>query len=291
MTTPPDAPPAAPPRSTLEQVQRWAPAGHTVAPAGITVPGLDLFMVSPPDGPVPADGMRPYSIVGIAGGVGGKLLERDELMRAAAQATKDAPTLACLAMLVHRRQGELLTAATTDDQRKAQVAAPAIVGNTVELWVWTTGVGRMLMRGRLDLSTGALDYAQPAVGQDDAVANAIAGLAGTSASMHAMALKTLGGACASDPKAKQALLDTLAHHTRDDTRAAAAAAATACGPAAVDPLIHAMEHDQSNTVRWKAATALGVIGDAKARPALEKAAKSDSPELQYAAKQALGKLK
>jgi hypothetical protein len=291
MTTPPDATPAAPPQTTLEQVQRWAPKVHTVAPAGIAVPGIDIFMVSPPDGPVPPDGMRPYVIVGVAGGPGSKLLERDELMRAAVAATQDATTLARLAMLVHRKQGELLTAATTDEQRKAKVTAPTVIGNAVEFWVWTTGVGRMLERGRIDLATGALDYGRPAPGQDEAIANAIAGLAGTSVSMHAMALKTLGGACASSAKAKQALLDTLARHTRDDTRAAAADAAVACGAAAVDPLIHAMEQDKSNTVRWKAATALGAIGDAKARPALEKAAKSDSPELQYAAKQALGKLK
>jgi hypothetical protein len=284
-------PPTTPPRSTLEQVQRWAPAGHTVGAVELAVPGVDVFMVSPPSGPVPADGVRPYAIVAVAGGAGGKLLERDEVVRAAIGATKDAAILARLAMLVSRKQGELLLGATTDEQRKAKVTAPAIAGNAVEFWVWTTGVGRMLERGRLDLSTAAIAYGPPPVGQDDAVANAIAALAGTSISMHAMALKTLGGACASDPKARQALLDTLAGHTRDDTRAAAADASPACGAAAVDALIKAMEQDKSNTVRWKAATALGAIGDAKARPALEKAAKSDSPELQYAAKQALGKLK
>ncbi len=284
--------PITPPRSTLEQVKRWAPAGHNVGAVEITIPGVDVFMVTPPDGPAPpADGVRPYAIVAVAGGPGGKIHERDEVMRAAIAATRDAAALARLALLVSRKQGELLLGATTDEQRKAKVTAPAIAGNAVEFWVWTTGVGRMLERGRLDLATGAVAYGPPPVGQDDAVANAIAALAGTSVSMHAMALKTLGGACASDPKARQALLDTLAGHTRDDTRAAAADAAPACGAAGVDALIKAMEQDRSNTVRWKAATALGAIGDAKARPALEKAAKSDSPELQYAAKQALGKLK
>lgn len=293
MTTPPDAPPptpTAPPRTALEQVQRWAPAGHTVGPEALAVPGLELFRVSPPVAGIPADGARPYSIVAVAGGVGGKLLEREEVLRAAIAATRDAPTLARLAILVHQKQGELLLGAATDEQRKAKVTAPAIVGDAVELWIWTTGVGRMLERYRLEAS-GRLVFVPQVASADDVVAGAIASLAGTSVSMHAMALKQLAGACAADPKARQALLDALAGHAREDTRAAAADAAPACGAAAVAPLIKAMTQDGSNTVRWKAATALGAIGDAKARPALEQALKSDSPELQYAAKQALGKLK
>src|SRR5690606_36542950 len=75
MTTLPDAPPptpTAPPRTALEQVQRWAPAGHTVGPEALAVPGLELFRVSPPVAGIPADGARPYSIVAVAGGVVGK---------------------------------------------------------------------------------------------------------------------------------------------------------------------------------------------------------------------------
>lgn len=289
---PPDPPPTTPPKSALEQVQRWAPAGHTVGAAGVDVPGLDIFMVSPPDAPVPANGMRPYSIVAVAGGVGGKLIEREEVIRAAGAATQDPVKLARLAMLVLRKQGELLMGATTDDQRKAKVTAPQAIPGGIEFWIWTSGVGRMLEHYRLDLARAALEYVSPAPpSANDAVANAVTSLAGTSTSMHASALKTLAGLCATDPKAKQALLDALARHSRDDTRAAAADASAACGAAAVEPLIHAMEQDKANIVRWKAAAALGVIGDAKARPALEKAAKSDSPEVSYAAKKALGKLK
>lgn len=294
MTPPPDPTPTTPPKSTLEQVQRWAPAGHTVGAAGIDVPGLDIFMVSPPDAPVPADGMRPYAIVAVEGGVGGKLLERQEVIRAAGVATQDPVKLAQLAILVFRKQGALLMGATTDEQRKAKVTAPQAIpgGGGIELWIWTTGAGRMLEHYRLDLARATLEYVAPAPpSADDAVASAVASLAGTSTSMHAAALKTLAGLCATDPKAKQALLDALAKHSRDDTRAAAAQAASACGGAAIDPLIRAMEQDKANLVRWKAAAALGVIGDAKARPALEKAAKSDSPEVSYAAKTALGKLK
>jgi HEAT repeats len=290
--TSPTAPPGPPlPQSTLEQVQRWAPKVHTVAPAGVTVPGIDIFMVSPPAGMVPADGVRSYAIVGVSGGPGGKLLEREELLRAAGAATQDASTLARLAMLVYRKEGELLATAATDEQRKVGIEAPAIVEGAVEFWVWTTGVGRTLVRGRLELATGVLDYGPPVPGQDEAVAKAIAALAGTAAAMHAPALKTLGGACASLGKARRALLGALASHPRDDTRGAAAAAAGACGSAAFDPLLQAMEHDKSAAVRSKAASALGVLGDGRARPALERAAKSGSPELQQAAKQALGKLK
>ncbi|HWU86449.1 MAG TPA: hypothetical protein VN253_04215, partial [Kofleriaceae bacterium] len=209
MTSPP---PATPPKTTLEQVQRWAPAGHTVGAAGIDVPGLDVFMVSPPDAPVPADGMRPYSIVAVQGGAGGKLLEREDVIRAAGAATQDPVKLARLAMLVFQRPGELLMGATTDAQRKAQVTAPRAIPGGIEFWVWTAGVGRTLMRGRLDPARATLEYVQPPPSTDDAVANAVAALAGTSVSMHAMALKTLAGACAADPKARQALLDALAHH-------------------------------------------------------------------------------
>ena len=284
---------SAPAEPPLARVRRWAPAVHTVAPADIIIPGLDLFMVSPPIAAIPPDGVRPYVIVGVTGGPGGKLVEDSaELIRAAIAATQDAPTLARLAMLVHHRAGELLLEATTGEQRKAKVTAPAATESAVDFWIWTTGVGRMLLRLRLDLATGALDAVQPGASPAAAaMAAAIAALAGTSASMHAAALKTLGGACAADPKARQALLGALAGHARDDARAAAAAAAPACGAAAVDPLIRAMEQDKAPTVRWKAAAALGVLGNVRARPALEKAARSDSPELQHAAKQALARLK
>ncbi|HWO24155.1 MAG TPA: HEAT repeat domain-containing protein [Kofleriaceae bacterium] len=288
---PPVAPEPARPQSTLEQVQRWAPKVHTVAPAGVSVPGIDIFMVSPPAGVVSADGVRSYAIVGVSGGPGGKLLEREELVRAAGAAVQDAPTLARLAMLVYRKEGDLLATAATDAQRKAGVAAPAIVDGAVEFWVWTTGASRVLMRGSLELATGVLDYGPPVPGQEEAVAKALAALAGTSAAAHGPALKALGGACASHRKARRALLDALAHHARAETRAAAAAGAGACGAAAFEPLLQAMESDASVPVRAKAATALGALGDGRARPALERAAKSDSPALQQAAKQALGKLK
>jgi hypothetical protein len=294
MTPPPDPSPpspSAPPRSTLEQVQRWAPAGHTVGGAGVEVPGLDVFMVSPPDAPIPDDGARPYAIVAVSGGAGGKLLEREEVLRAAFAATKDAAKLAELAVLVHHVEGEVLDGPQDDPQRKAGVTAPALTsGGALELWVWTTGVGRMLEHYRVDAS-GRLERIPQVVSADDAVASAVASLAGTSISSQNNAIKKLAGLCAANPKARQVLLDALAGHKRDDTRAAAADASPACGAAAIAPLIKAMEQDRSGTVRWKAAAALGAIGDAKARPALEKAAKSDSPELAAAAKLALGKLK
>jgi len=194
-------------------------------------------------------------------------------------------------MIIHHRPGELLESAVTDEQRRAKVTAPAATGGGIDFWIWTTGVHRMLVHLRLDLATGALAAVTPGGAPADAVAKAIAALAGTSVSLHASALKTLGAACASDPKAQKALLGALAGNARDDVRAGAADAAAGCGAAAVDPLLRAMEQDKTPTVRWKAATALGAIGDARARPALEKAARGDNPELQHAAKQALGKLK
>src|SRR6185436_8687700 len=141
----------------FDQVRRWAPAAHAVQPAAITVPGLALFKVTPPP-TVPAD-VPPYVIVGVAGSGGGKILDDPgELMRAAAAATQDAPLLARLALLVYRKDGELLTAATTDAQRKAKVAAPAITGQALDFWVSSTGADRALVRGRLDLSAGTLDF-------------------------------------------------------------------------------------------------------------------------------------
>jgi hypothetical protein len=285
-------PPSAPPKTTLEQVQRWAPPGSRVSPTELKVTGVELFAVRD-DHPVPADAYSGGTLVGVVGGLGGKIVERDELVRAVIAARPDARTLAQVALSVARREGEILDAPKNDEQRKAKVAAPTITGGELVFWVWTSGVGRMLQLARLDLSTGSLDLGAPppaAGASDDAVAQAITTLASPSVTQHGAALKTLAGAC-STPKAKQALLDALAKHPRDETRRLAALESRACGASAVDPLLHALEHDKSADVQAQAVTTLGDLGDVRARPALEKAAKSDDYGLAMIAKDALKKLK
>jgi len=277
------------PKTTLEQVQQAYP-GYHAANAGIAVHGLELFALTT-DRPVPLDAENLPKIVAIAGGLGSPILEGRDVTRAAIKATKDPTTLAKIALAVEQRGGELLTAPKNDEQRQAKVGPPSIAGNTLTFWLWTSGVGRMLYLARLDLSTGALELGGPPVSQDDRIAKAIEALAGTSLSMHQHAIETLAAACATDPKARQAVLDAAAHHDREETRAVAVDASPACGAAAIESLIKIMEGDAASTVRWKAAKALGEIGDAKARPALEKASNSSDPNVKSAATRALGKLK
>jgi hypothetical protein len=288
--------PQPPPKTTLEQVQRWAKPGmsvgsldtRSIGPDGVDVPGVELFMVSDPNQRPPADGNRSYTLVAIAGGVGQPILQDGPaIARAVAAATKDALTLARVGLLIGRRRGEILTAASTDQQRKANVKPPAVAGTSVEFWVLTSGVGRNLLHARFDLASAQLELGAPPPAAGDIVANAITTLADANAGMHAEALRTLAQHC-SDAAAKKALFDALASHAREETRAAAAEAAPACGASAVDALIHALETDKARLVRGKAALALGEIGDRRAKPALEKATSTD---IASAAKIALGKLK
>jgi hypothetical protein len=275
--------------TTLEQVQQWVPHGTRVGPAQLAVTGVDLFVLRD-DKPVPADGYSSGSLVGVVGGPGGNIVENRELVRAVVDAKADAKTLARVALWVARREGEILDAPQNDEQRKAGVAPPAIAGGALVFWVWTTGVGRMLQLGKLDLVTAALDLGSPPVAQDDRIAAAIAALGGTSPGMQSSAIQTLGASCA-DAKAKQALAGALASHPSDEVRRQVALAMKSCGASAVDPLVHALEHDAAKFVRTQAARTLGEIGDARARPALEKAARSDDSSLALLAKDALTKLK
>lgn len=289
-------PPQAPPKTTLEQVQRWAQPGMSVGslvtasigPDGVDIPGVELFMVSDPNQRPPADGVRSYTLVAIAGGVGQPILQDGSaIAQAVSAATRDALTLARVGLRIGHRRGEILTAPSNDQQRKANVKPPAVTGNRVEFWVLTSGVGRNLLLGRFDLATAQLELGTPPVSAGDVVANAIATLADANVGIHPEALRALAQHC-SDDAAKKALFDALAKHAREETRAAAAEAAPACGASAVDALIHALETDKARLVRGKAALALGEIGDRRARPALEKAASTD---VASAAKIALGKLK
>jgi hypothetical protein len=282
--------PTAPSASTtLEQVQHWAPHGTRVGPAQLPVTGVDLFVLRD-DKPVPPDGYSSGTLVGVVGGVGGAIVEGRELVRAVIDAKADARTLARVALWVARREGEILDAPQNDEQRKARVAPPAVAGGAVVFWVWTTGVGRMLQLGKLDLATAALELGSPPVAQDDRIAAAIAALGGTNPGMQSTAIQTLGAACA-DASAKQALLGALASHPSEDVRRQVALALKGCGPSAVDALVHAIDHDAGKFVRTQAVRTLGEIGDPRARPALEKAAKSDDYGLAMLAKDALTKLK
>jgi hypothetical protein len=283
---PPPAPP--PPTSVLEQVQHGAPAGVRVAAAGITITGIELFVLTDSK-PVPDDGYTGGTLVGVVGGLGGKTLEGRELVRAVIAAKPNPKTLARVALLVAQNDAELLGAPDNPEQRKAKVRPPVIAHNTLMFWVSTTEVPRLLEKAKLDLATGALELSALPISHDKAIANAIASLTGVSVSMHTRAIKTLADACA-EPKPRAALLGALASHPRTQSRAAVADAAHKCGTAAVGPLIDAMEHDKSALVRTQAAGALGRVGDPRARPALAKAAKSEDANLAWAANNALKKL-
>jgi hypothetical protein len=277
------------PTTTLEQVQRSAPAGTRAAPAGIAVPGIELFALTDATPAEDAD-YTAGTLVGVVGGVGGTLVEGTDLLRAVAQARPDRKTLARIAAWAAQREGEILDKASTAEQRKARVAGPAIKGTTLTFWLWTTETPRSLEKGTLELTTGNLELAPPAMPREAAIARALATLAGPSVSRHPAAIKALVALC-SDARARQAVLSMLANHPRDRTRAAVADEVHKCGAPAVEPLINLMERDRSAMVRTQAALALGRTGDARARPALAKASRGDDANLVWAAKSSLGKLK
>jgi hypothetical protein len=284
---PAPAPPK--PTSVLAQVQQWAPAGTRVESAGITVPGVELFTLT--DGkPVADDEIAPFKLVGVAGGVGGKILEGRDLVRAAIEGKPDKKTLAQVALWVAEDDGEILGAPKTREQRKAKVAPPAIARNTLTFWVLTTDVPRQIEQGKLELDSGKLDLTLQPVKRDVAISNALRTLVSPSISRHIHAIRALADAC-TDPRARQGLLGSLSSHARAKTRAAIADEAPRCGGPAVDALINAMEHDRSGLVRTRAASALGKLGDARARPALAKAARGEDADLAWTAGNALKKLR
>jgi hypothetical protein len=289
---------AAPVTTSLALVQQWSPthlhivADHVrVVPVAIggaaRVGEIELFGVSDSE-PAPEDDAE-TKLVGVVGGATGKVLEDDELLRAVS-ASKPAPKLlAEIALLVIGRDGDVLDAATTPEQRKAKVARPAIADQTFSFWVWTREVPRSLEHATLDLATGKLTLVPPTMPREVAVAHAIATLNGVSVARHASAAQTLGEAC-SDAKALQALERALENHPRVKTRVAVADELHRCGGPAVDSLINAMEHDRASVVRQASASSLGKIGEPRARASLAKAARGEDANLVWAAKNALGKL-
>jgi hypothetical protein len=226
----------------------------------------------------------------VVGGPGGKLVEGRDLVRAVVEAKPGAPTLARVAMWLAQDDGELLTKATTPEQKKAKVTAPTIKGETLTFWVWTTDDPRLLERGTVNLATGAVELGPAPAKPDVLISNAIKTLLGDSVRRHARALDVLAATCA-NPRSRQSLLAALSSHPRDRTRAAATDVIHKCGAATVDPLIYSMENDKSAMVRTRAAGALGRVGEPRARPALARAARSDDANLVWAAKNSLGKLK
>jgi hypothetical protein len=281
-------PPPPQPTSVLEQVRRSAPAGARAAVADITVAGVELFVLT--DGkPVPDGAYAGGTLVGVAGGIGGKILDGRELMTAVIAGKPDKQTLARVALRIAQSDAELLDAPTDDQQRKARVRPPTIARNNLVFWVLTTEVPRLIERGKLDLTTGAFELTALPVSHAKAIENAIASLTGVSVSMHAKAARTLAESC-DEPRAKAALLSALGTHPRAESRAEVADVVHKCGADAVAPLTDTMENDKSAMVRSRAASALGRVGDKRARPALAKAAKSEDANLAWAANNALKKL-
>ena len=301
------------PATTLDQITRWAPANSRVAPAGVAVSGIDLFLVS--DGkPAPEDEGLPPRVVGVAGGAGGALLEGRDLVRAVIERSEmgggdpagsaggaggkaphgidtraDRKLIAQVALWVAQDDGAILDKAKTPEQRKARVGPPKVTGHTLEFWVLTTDPPPQVEHGELDLSNGLLDLQPLPLPPKIAIDRAMITLGSVAVSRHAAAIRTLAAACA-DNRARQALLGALASHPRVKARAAIADEAHRCGPAAVEALVNAMERDHSALVRRQAAAALGRIGDARARPSLAKAARGEDANLAWTAGNALKKI-
>jgi hypothetical protein len=281
------AAPAPKPASTLEQVQRSAPEAK-VAPAGLTVPGIEVFLVSDAK-PAPEDDGLPPRVVGVSGGAGGTLLEGRDLVRAVIEARADRKAIAQVALWVAQDDGAILEAAKTPEQRKAKVGPPAVTGGTLGFWVLTTDLTPQVEHGQLDLSNGLLDLQPLPLPPRLAIDRAMLTLGSVAVSRHVAAIRALAAACA-DSRARQALLGALASHPRVKARAAIADEAHRCGAGAVGALINAMEQDRSALVRRQAAAALGRIGDARARPALAKAVRGEDANLAWTAGNALKRI-
>jgi hypothetical protein len=276
-------PPPPKPATTLEQVQQASPAGARVAAAALPVPGVELFTVGDAKA---SDG---GNLVGVVGGVGGKLLEGNELTRAVIEAKPPARTLAEVALAVAQQDAEIVDKPTNAEQRKARVRAPRAAAGSLVFWVWTRGTPRLFEKATLDLTSGALALTVPPSSHAAAVISAIAALTDPSVTIDPRALQLLATSC-SEPRVQAALLRVMGTHPSAQTRAAIIDSAPRCGAPAVGPLVDALEHDRSAMVRPHAATALGRIGDSRARPALAKAARGEDANVAWAASNALKKI-
>jgi HEAT repeats len=278
-------PPPSKPTSVLEQVQQAAPTDAHAMPSGLTVPGVELFAVS--QGKASDDSEA--NLVGVVGGVGGKLLDGTELMRAVVAAKPPAHRLAEVALRVAQQDAEILDKATTTEQRKAKVRPPRVAGRALVFWVSTQGIPRLLEKATLDLESGGLTLSVPASSHGAAVTSAINALTDANITIDPRALQLLAASCG-EPKVQTALLRVMGNHPRAETRAAIIDSVHKCGTSAVGPLVDVLEHDRSAMVRPHAATALGKIGDGRARPALAKAARGEDANVAWAAKTALKKI-
>ncbi|MEO8840155.1 MAG: HEAT repeat domain-containing protein [Kofleriaceae bacterium] len=284
MTQPPA--PQSPPKTTTEQVERWAPSGSSVVDVRARgeadldlAAGIDVFMVTVRNQPV-ADGRSHFSVVAIVGGVGNPILEDKAAILAAvakttAKTTKDAQKLARVGLLLNGRDDSPLTSASSDEQRKAGVKPPAIANNAIGFWIFSGSPAGNLYHCTLDLSTAALTVGGAPSAASNVVDDAVSALQSGNPAAAQQALDALASACQSNPAAKKLLFATLANHAREDARAAAAFSAPKCGHDALAPLIASLEHDKSRIVRGKVAFALAELGDKSAIPALEKATTTD----------------
>ncbi|HEY1557841.1 MAG TPA: HEAT repeat domain-containing protein [Kofleriaceae bacterium] len=269
-------------------MERWAAPGIKVVGVGVDVPGIELFGLD--DGkPIPMDAYKAYPVVAVVGGLGNPILQGPDVMRAVIKATNDPKLLARAALVINGRAGQILDGATDDVQRKRGVTAPTLSASALDFWTLSGSPSRNLYHAHLDLSTTAFAFQASSAGDDEVIANAIAGLSTTKAD-YSLEIELLKQRCG-NAAARKALFDALAHHKVEDVRYRVAQAVAACGTAAIDPLAHALEHDAASDVRSAAAIALGEIGDRTGKPALEKAAQDSDPDVSRFAKQALKKLK
>ncbi|HEY0194453.1 MAG TPA: HEAT repeat domain-containing protein [Kofleriaceae bacterium] len=277
-------------------VQQWGAANlHLAAdsvrvtPFGVTIGGVELFWVSDSRPAGDDNGEGEVRLVGVVGGVTGKIVEDRELMLAVIAAKPAAKDLAKVALGMAQRDGDVLDRADGPDQKAAKVGPPAASGNALAFWVLTSESPRSLEHGQLDLTTGKLELTPPAMPEAKIIDQAILSLDGPTVKRHAAAAGVLADHC-QNARALQALQNALSGHPRVRTRVAVTEQIHRCGPPAIDALLAALDQDKSSVVRQGAAVALGRLGDGRARAALAKASRSEDANLAYAAKSALGKL-
>lgn len=279
---------------TMDLVKKAAGAGANVAPfLDMVIPHVELYYLVTRTASGKSNGR------GIAV-VNGKLpwLEGSKAMTAVVAAgVHEAPALARTAAFLLLDRGKLLEragdlAAPLPPAQAAAITPPVKQGNTLEFWYFAGRPG--VLRVKLDLSTWTwttTDLDTIVQSGQDPVNLALTWIADPGEARNKMGIDRLVAACA-NPRAPEAILQTLKTHANGGTRALAAAALATCRPpAAISALTDALAKDGDVRVRKAAIESLGSIGDPAARTALEIAARSDADtDARAYAEWALGKL-
>ena len=133
-----------PPLTSLEWVKQQVGAAEVQVP--YTLPGgVEVFRV-----PGSASDRSAAGYV-VVGGVGKPVLSGAAAVQAVAKVVPDPSTLATICVLLSSPDATVFAAATSDAERKAGVAPPAIANGALDFWEQSSGA---LLHLHVDLASG-----------------------------------------------------------------------------------------------------------------------------------------